>query len=211
MTSILAAPEKKEGANMLRRSTTLCVWLVAIGTAHAAPRACDPATRPAACPGGGGPQCNDGAWSCAGPPSRPLRDDEASILKAPGAPNAYDCTGKGVEVHYTTTSFQGKPTFVLREKGREVTKDGGSITVENTTIGVLLTIVTEHLPDQATTTASLLVPPIRLGEKLKEATFKTSLIHAAKKTSLLGAEGIEGPRFTTVWESVDCVAKRRTY
>jgi len=108
------------------------------------------------------------------------------MAKATAAsPNLYELSGDRVAVTYSTTSIDGKPRFSYR-KGRQTLDFAGSdIKSESTGIGTLVSVVIASVPDKGTTSFSLLLPAIQLGDS-KRVSLRTIGIETLAKTSIAG-------------------------
>jgi len=101
-------------------------------------------------------------------------------------PNQYDLKGERVSISYSTSSITGKPQLNLK-KGRQIFNfSGNEIGVVDTTIGALITVVTEILVDRGSTSFSFLLPTINLPTQSAKLSFRTVGITTVTTTSIAG-------------------------
>ena len=100
-------------------------------------------------------------------------------------PNLYELSGDRVSVTYSTTSIDGKPRFSYRKGRQTLDFVGNQIKSEGTSIGTLVSVVIASVPDKGTTTFSLLLPAIQLGDS-KRVSLRTIGIETLTKTSIAG-------------------------
>ena len=100
-------------------------------------------------------------------------------------PNLYELSGDRVAVTYSTTSIDGKPRFSYRKGRQTLNFSGNQIKSEGTSIGTLVSVVIASVPDKGTTTFSLLLPAIQLGDS-KRVSLRTIGIETLAKTSIAG-------------------------
>jgi hypothetical protein len=102
------------------------------------------------------------------------------------APNQYDLQGPAVSVSYSTTSLAGQPQLSYK-KGRQTLHFSGSqIGVLETPIGSLVTVTIANIPDESTTTFSILLPAIDLAKETTRQSFRTIGITTVHKTTIAG-------------------------
>jgi hypothetical protein len=77
-------------------------------------------------------------------------------------PNLYVVHGQDVQVTFSTTSFNGKPQLTYHDATQARQFTGDEITIEDTAIGQLVTVVLSLTVDLGSTTFSLVVPAVRL-------------------------------------------------
>src|SRR4051794_289630 len=87
-------------------------------------------------------------------------------------PNLFELSGENVTVTYSTTSIGGKPQFSYKKGRLTLNFAANQIKSEGTGIGTLVSVVIGTVPDQGTTTFSILLPAIQLGDS-KRASFRT--------------------------------------
>jgi len=79
-------------------------------------------------------------------------------------PNQFDLTGGGVSVSYATTSITGQPLLSYRDADHDVQASGDDIRTRKTELGTLVTVDLDVVLDGPTTTATLVVPTVNLGD-----------------------------------------------
>ena len=101
------------------------------------------------------------------------------------APNLFELNGENVMVTYSTTSIDGTPRFTYTKGRQTLNFAGTAIKSEGVGIGTLVSVTIATVPDKGTTTFSILLPAIRLGES-KRASFRTIGITTLAKTTIAG-------------------------
>jgi len=100
-------------------------------------------------------------------------------------PNSFQLVGEDVRVNYSTTSIDGKPRFTFQKGRRTLEFVGDHISSSPINIGTLVSVVIATVPDESTTTFSILLPAIRLPASQRQA-FRTFGIATVTKTTLAG-------------------------
>jgi hypothetical protein len=123
------------------------------------------------------------------PLSIPIAERETP--SEPHRPNSFQLSGDDdVEVTYEETSVTGEPLFTYRDGRRDTSSNGDGIRREETSIGTLVTIELEAVPDLQTVEFTLLIPIINLREG--DADFETLGIETTAQTSVGGPEMMSG-------------------
>jgi hypothetical protein len=78
-------------------------------------------------------------------------------------PTQYMLHGHGVRVTFSTTSIDGTPRFDYHDSHRTRSFVGDEIRAEQTEIGTLVSVTIDLTVDSGSTTFSLLVPTVNLG------------------------------------------------
>lgn len=78
------------------------------------------------------------------------------------SPNLYQLHGRGLSVSFSTTSFEGRPRFSYQDSQGTKTFSGDEITLTQSPIGTLATVVIQVVPDAGSTTFTLLIPTVNL-------------------------------------------------
>ncbi|HET8539972.1 MAG TPA: hypothetical protein VFL83_08895 [Anaeromyxobacter sp.] len=131
--------------------------------------------------------------------------------------NTYECSGDGVTVRYSTTSFTGEPriTYELRgtatsagaaDVGATISRAGDEIHAQDTVLGSLVTIVLDAVPDLFTDTLTLIAPAANLTERLPEVRFATTLFRTHTRTTIGGPALVEGLVQRSSSQLLVCVA-----
>lgn len=113
------------------------------------------------------------------------------------SPNSFQLAGDNYEVSYSTTSIDGKPRFTFKKGTKTLSFSGNQITSSSANIGTLVSVVIATVPDQSTTTFSILLPAIRLPESKRQA-FRSIGITTVTKTTLIGPPVGVQQTYTTV-------------
>jgi hypothetical protein len=129
-----------------------------------------------------------------------------SAFAAPVQPNLFECRGQGVEVGFTTTSFQGKPTFSLKQNGQSTHRTGDELRQVKTVAGTLVSVNLRYVPDLKTDSATLVVPHINIRDH-EEVKFGTMLILTSSRTSIGGPGLVQGVINPSSYVPVSCTAK----
>ena len=130
-----------------------------------------------------------------------------SAVASAAVPNSYVCSGNGVEIHYTTTSLQGRPTFSVALDGDRAAKEGQEIKQEKTVMGDVISIVQKAVPDASMTWVSLVLPLVALDEKHPNLSFETSWVKTVVRSSFLGPKELGGQVTTSKFQPITCVAR----
>jgi hypothetical protein len=120
------------------------------------------------------------------PLSIPIK--EGSTPAEPRRPNSFRLSGDdNIEVTYEETSIIGEASFTYRDGGREISRSGDEIHHEETSIGALVTIELEAVPDLEAVKLTLVIPIINLPNG--DAEFETLAIETTEQTTV-GDPGI---------------------
>jgi hypothetical protein len=79
-------------------------------------------------------------------------------------PNLYQVHGAGLHVTYSTTSVDGRPRFVYHDANRTLTFEGDAIRTVGSDVGALVSVTIVPSVDAGSTTFTLLVPAVNLGQ-----------------------------------------------
>ena len=102
-------------------------------------------------------------------------------------PNLYQLSGDGVHVTYATDGIRGDPSLGYKDRAQSRSFIGESqIKTETTSAGTLVTVMLNVVPDEATTTFSLLVPSIALAETGGSLPVSTLGITTVHRSSFVG-------------------------
>lgn len=80
------------------------------------------------------------------------------------APNLYQVHGAHLHVTYATTSFTGGPRFTYQDANGTQSFEGDAIRTAETEIGTLVTVTIARTVDAGSTSFTLLVPRVNLGQ-----------------------------------------------
>jgi hypothetical protein len=117
---------------------------------------------------------------------------EGSTPAEPRRPNSFRLSGDdNIELTYEETSITGEARFTYRDGGQEILRSGDEIHREETSIGALVTIELEAVPDRQTVKLTLLIPIITL--RNGEAKFETLAIETTEQTTIGGPGIPSGP------------------
>ena len=101
------------------------------------------------------------------------------------APNLFALSGEGIGVTYSTTSIDGKPRMTVNKGRRTFSFSGNQIDSRDAGIGTLVTVVLEKIADKGSTSFSVLLPAIQLGDSKKQS-FRTIGITTVASTTIAG-------------------------
>jgi hypothetical protein len=117
--------------------------------------------------------------------------EKGEMPSEPRRPNSFQLSSDdNVQVTYEETSITGEPLFTYRDGPRELSRRGDEIRRQETSIGTLVTIELEAVPDLQTVELTLLVPIINLRDG--DADFETLGIETIAQTSVGGPEMMTG-------------------
>jgi hypothetical protein len=113
-----------------------------------------------------------------------------AALAAGSEPNLFELRGGGIQVTYSTSSFDGKPQLTYEDQKVSLTFQGEEIRSLDTEIGLQLTVTLEQVPDLKAVTLTLILPTINLqGDK---SPFQTQAIVTTHRTSIGGPDLVKG-------------------
>jgi hypothetical protein len=99
-------------------------------------------------------------------------------------PTLFNLKGDGVTITYSTSGVVGRPTFQYRDK----TFRPDEITIEDSALGRMVSVVLERVPDLKTVSLTLLVPTVALDPpKERSATIQTFAIESERADSIAPA------------------------
>jgi hypothetical protein len=104
------------------------------------------------------------------------------------APNLYQLSGDGITITYATTSFTGQPSFTYHDAAQNLTFTGAQIQSVDTEAGTVVSVVIRMTVDTGSTTFSVLIPRVNLGEA-ESANITTHGITALHRFSILPQTG----------------------
>jgi hypothetical protein len=79
-------------------------------------------------------------------------------------PNTYQLHGGDLDVRYLTTSLDGKPQFAYSDGQRVLSFEGDAIRTLQSELGLLVSVTILQTVDTGSTSFTLLVPAVDLGE-----------------------------------------------
>jgi hypothetical protein len=101
-------------------------------------------------------------------------------------PNLFELSGDGIQVTYSSSSFDGKPKFTYHDAHQVKSFSGDLIQVATTILGTLVSVVINQTVDAGSTTFTVLLPRVNLN--LSDiANISTVGITALHKMSIVGA------------------------
>jgi len=107
-------------------------------------------------------------------------------------PNQFDLKGQGVSISYSTSSLTGKPQLSFKKGRQTLSFTGDEITVVDTMIGGLVTVVIAKTVDREFTSFSFLLPAIQLSDPSAKQLFRTLGITTVHVTSIAGpVQGVQ--------------------
>jgi hypothetical protein len=117
--------------------------------------------------------------------------------------NLFELWGKGIHVHYSTSSIAGVPLLTYKGYGTEKSFRGDDIRVSQSELGTLVSVTLDVVPDLKTDTFSFFVPVIHMSEGEQQTRFRSVGIHATHRTSIAGPQLVQGP--LTTYDGTDLV------
>src|SRR6185437_10033709 len=83
---------------------------------------------------------------------------------SPKTPNLYQVQGRQLHVTYSTTGIDGKPHFTYQDRHQTLSFDGDAIRTLDAEIGTLVTVSLVRTVDTGSTSFTLVVPHVNLGQ-----------------------------------------------
>src|SRR3981081_4795580 len=82
--------------------------------------------------------------------------------------NLFEVAGGATSVTYATTGIAGQPSFHFRDADHDVNAEGTDIRTKKTDLGTLVTIDLDVVADGPSTTATLVLPTVNLGDQTEQ-------------------------------------------
>src|SRR5207237_10780163 len=82
--------------------------------------------------------------------------------------NLFEVAAGATSVTYATTGIAGQPSFHFRDADHDVNAEGTDIRTKKTELGTLVTIDLEVVADGPSTTATLVLPTVNLGDQTEQ-------------------------------------------
>jgi hypothetical protein len=82
--------------------------------------------------------------------------------------NLFEVAGGATSVTYATTGIAGQPSFHFRDADHDVNAEGTDIRTKKTELGTLVTIDVDVVADGPSTTATLVLPTVNLGDQTEQ-------------------------------------------
>jgi hypothetical protein len=105
--------------------------------------------------------------------------------------NLFDLRGGGITVNYAASSLDGRPRLTYRAMGQTRSFAGDEITAADTALGTLVTVTLAAIPDQSTTTFTVVIPQVNV-ETGQTATVRTQGFTTVGRTSIGGPALVRG-------------------
>ncbi|WP_392533257.1 hypothetical protein [Nostoc sp. C117] len=107
-------------------------------------------------------------------------------------PNLYNLSGRNhagnkIKVTYSTSSITAKPLFSYQDQQQTLNFSGDEIRTAESEIGTLVTVTIQRTVDTGSTTFSLLIPRVNLGQNYKSAPIETKGITTVNRFSVIPA------------------------
>lgn len=115
-----------------------------------------------------------------------------SYVAATTPANLYECSGVGVSVSYSTTSFSGEPLITFKIGKNSFSARGDEILVQHTALGNQVTIVKSSIPDLHTNTLTFLSPSVNVSDIGVSKNFTSWLFATRTRTTIGGPQFVEG-------------------
>lgn len=91
----------------------------------------------------------------------------------PVSPNMFELLGRGVAIHFSTTSFTGEARLHYQDSCREVNASGEELRQEETELGTLVTITLEPDADAGSLLFTVVIPRARVDGPEREVRIET--------------------------------------
>jgi hypothetical protein len=121
-------------------------------------------------------------------------------------PNLYRLHGHNLRVTYSTTSVDGKPRFHYQSAIQSLDFSGDQIRALDSEIGTLVTVTIHLTVDSGSTSFTLLVPRIQLGNSHQSAHVNTFGITTLHRLSLVPSLDLGQTELYTVTNLVGTAA-----
>jgi hypothetical protein len=119
----------------------------------------------------------------------PAQAAAAAVQSTVNQPNLFELSGDGIQVTYSTTSFDGKARFDYHDAQQSKVFVGDQIRTLQTEIGTLVSVTIRMTVDAGSTSFSLLIPTVNLRVS-NSAQVHTIGITTLHKLSIVG--GLQG-------------------
>jgi hypothetical protein len=106
--------------------------------------------------------------------------------------NLFELWGRGIHVSYSTTSIGGIALFHYNAYGVEHSFKGADIRVDETELGRQVSVTLVNVPDLKTTTFTVVIPKINIGDDHARVRFHSVGVHADHFTSIGGPDLVTG-------------------
>jgi hypothetical protein len=117
-------------------------------------------------------------------------EDEATIAKQLADANLFDIAAP-IRINYSRTSFTGVPLLSYKDAELDLNFQGDEITRIQASMGELVTVSLETIPDAFTRTFTLVVPAIRV-VRGEPAEFNTLAIETSDRSGAFVPQGAGG-------------------
>jgi hypothetical protein len=110
-------------------------------------------------------------------------------------PNFFELSGDGIQVTYSTTSFEGQPHFNYHDATLSKLFVGNQIRTENTALGTLVSVTIHQTIDAGSTSFTILIPRVnlRVSNSAPIVTYGITTLH---KFSIVGAPNGQADIYT---------------
>src|SRR2546429_3201868 len=106
--------------------------------------------------------------------------------------NLFEVAGGATSVTYATTGIAGQPSFHFRDADHDVNAEGTGIRTKKTELGTLVTIDLDVVADGPSTTATLVLPTVNLGDQTEQK-LRTLVIITITANTIGGPALVGGP------------------
>jgi hypothetical protein len=113
--------------------------------------------------------------------------------------NLFELSGGGIQVTYSTSSFTGQPLFSYRDGSTNRQFTGSEIQITATSMGRLVTVTLETIPDLRTVTFTLILSTVHVISGSAGTCFDVPGITATAHTTIAGP----GPGPTITYATVN--------
>src|SRR5260370_27237147 len=106
--------------------------------------------------------------------------------------NLFEVAGGATGVTYATTGIAGQPSFHFRDADHDVGAEGTDIRAKKIELGTLVTIDLDVVADGPSTTATLVLPTVNLGDQTEQK-LRTLVIVTITANTIGGPALVVGP------------------
>jgi hypothetical protein len=116
----------------------------------------------------------------------------SAAIQRPDQANHFELQRGGTSITYDVTSITGKPLLNYNDGTISRSFTGDEIQTVPTTIGTLLTVDVEFIPDAETKAVTVVLPQVNLKDH-KPRRFRTVVLFTTIRTSFVGPALVDGP------------------
>ena len=132
------------------------------------------------------------AKKTAAKPSARASARASAAVQRPDQANRFELQRGGTSITYDATSITGKPLLNYDDGTISRSFTGDEIQTVPTTIGTLLTVDVEFIPDAETKAVTVVLPQVNLKDN-KPRRFRTVVLFTTIRSSFVGPGLVDGP------------------